>query len=295
MSKLTPYVIVLFLASCCVPEASSKNDSKEKKVRRSQQAVIWRLPQNTPSRDLGFGPSGKEHQPRAPFVFVEEDDSGSSPKFDVRDANGVIWRVKLGDEARPETAATRLLWAVGYFADEVYLIPKLAVQGLTKLKRGQELVSPTGVVTTARLERKDPSHKKVGEWKWKDNAFAGTRELDGLRVLMALMNNWDLKSSNNAIYDMGSELRYVVSDLGGTFGRTGSSFTRSKGDVDDFAGSKFIKRVSGKGVDFHLASRPFFLTAVYWPYYHDRAEMENVVEDIPMAHVEWIHFYLSQL
>ena len=61
------------------------------------------------------------------------------------------------------------------------------------------------------------------------NSFVGTRELDGLRVLMALMNNWDLKTSNNAIYEAGAEL-YLVSDLGGTFGRTGSNFTLSKGN-----------------------------------------------------------------
>ena len=91
-------------------------------------------------------------------------------------------------------------------------------------------MSPGGVVRAARLERKDPAQKKLGDWEWKKNPFVGTRELDGLRVLMALMNNWDLKTSNNAIYETGVELRYLVSDLGGTFGRTGSNFSRSKGD-----------------------------------------------------------------
>ena len=40
----------------------------------------------------------------------------------------MIWRVKLGEEARPETAATRLLWALGYFADEAYLVPEMVVE-----------------------------------------------------------------------------------------------------------------------------------------------------------------------
>ena len=40
---------------------------------------------------------------------------------------------------------------------------------------------------------------------------------------MALINNWDLKEINNAIYDeKGQGPRYVVSDLGATFGETGN-------------------------------------------------------------------------
>jgi hypothetical protein len=295
MFRFAPYAIFLLLGNCYALEAASKNDASEKKVRRDVKPVLWRLPESITSRDLFYGPGGREHQPQGPFVFVEEVTGGTSPKFEIRDAQGVIWRVKVGDEARPETAATRLIWAVGYFADETYLVPKLVVQGLKELSRGQDLILPGGVVHSARLERTIPDLKKVDEWDWKKNPFVGTRELDGLRVLMALINNWDLKPSNNAIYEVSGEQRYLVSDLGGTFGKSGSNFTRSKGDLGDYTQSKFIKKVSGKGVDFHLANRPFFLTAVYWPYYQDRAAMEGIVEDIPLPHVEWIQLYLDQL
>ncbi|MCI0719715.1 MAG: hypothetical protein L0338_12215 [Acidobacteria bacterium] len=295
MFRSAAYAILLLVGNCYWIEAASKNDASEKKVRRNPPAVLWRLPENVASRDLFFGPGSKDRQPQGPFMFVEEVKSGTNPKFEVQDAKGVVWRVKLGEEARPETAATRLVWALGYFADEAYLVPEMVVRGLKELSRGQDLVSPGGVIRAARLERKNPAQKKLGDWKWKKNPFVGTRELDGLRVLMALMNNWDLKPSNNAIYDAGVELRYLVNDLGGTFGRTGSNFTRSKGDLSDYAQSKFIKRVSGKGVDFVLDNRPFFLTAVYLPYYLDRSEMEDVGEDIPLPHVEWIAYYLNQL
>ena len=295
MTRLAMYVLVVVMGNYCGLEAASKNDITEKKVRRDATPVLWRASSVT-SKDLYYGPGGREHQPQGPFQFLKEDtEGGTNPKFEIRDSKGVTWRVKLGEEARPETAATRLIWAVGYFADETYLMPTLTVAGLRELKRGQELVLPGGVVHWARLERKDPGQKKIGDWDWKKNPFVGKREFDGLRVMMALLNNWDLKGSNNAIYEVNGGERYVVSDLGGTFGRTGSNFTRSKGDLDDYSQSKFIKRVSGKGVDFYLASRPFFLTAVYWPYYQDRAEMEDIVEDIPLPHVEWIQLYLNQL
>jgi hypothetical protein len=96
----------------------------------------------------------------------------------------------------------------------------------------------------------------MGNWEWDDNPFVGTKELNGLRVMMALMNNWDLKTDNNTILEIGGrELRYLVSDLGGTFGKTGSSFTRSKGDMKDYAQSGFIKEISRVKVDFVLKSR----------------------------------------
>jgi hypothetical protein len=155
------------------------------------------------------------------------------------------------------------VWAVGYFADEDYWLPEIVVRDLKELSRGQELVSAGGVVREARLKRKDPAQKKLGVWEWKNNPFVGARELDGLRVLMALLNNWDLKTSNNAIYEVGDEHRYLVSDLGGTFGRTGSSFTRSLGGSETTMPNPNSSNVCpAAGVDFALDNRPFFMAAL---------------------------------
>ena len=294
MFRFANYAIFLLLVSADY-QAVGKNNSHEQNVRGGANVVLWKRPPDISSEDLFYGPGGKDHQPKEPFVFIEEDMSGSNPKFELRDANGILWRVKLGQEAKPETVATRLVRSMGYFADEVYFLPQLRVSGLKTLSRGQDLISSGGVVRDASLKRKDRAHNKIGEWSWKENPFVGTQELNGLRVIMALVNNWDLKTSNNAVYQVGDEQRYLVKDLGGTFGRTGSSFTRTKSDIEGYAHSKFIKHISGKGVDFYLASRPFFLTAVYWPYYQDRAEMEGIVQKVPLPHVEWISYYLTQL
>ena len=122
MSKLIVYGLFVLL-NCPVLVGAGKNDANEKKVRPDKEPVLWRVPQNIASIDLFYGPGGREHEPQAPFVFLKEETSGSNPKFEVRDARGITWRVKLGEESRPETAATRLIWAVGYFADETYLVP----------------------------------------------------------------------------------------------------------------------------------------------------------------------------
>src|SRR4030042_245590 len=148
--------------------------------------------------------------------------SSRNPKAGVRPR--LMWKVKLGREAKSETAATRLVWAAGYHTDEDYYRPQIRVQGMKPLSRGQEYVSDGGIVREARLERQD-GVKKLTNWSWYDNPFVGTREFNGLRVMMALINNWDLKEDNNAVYDSSSaQGRYVISDLGASLGRPGNSF-----------------------------------------------------------------------
>jgi len=164
--------------------------------------ALWHDPGDIPALDLAFGCGGKEHAPRADakYSFVKEDLGGTSTKFYIKDQEDVEWLVKVGDEARAETAATRFVWAMGYFTDEDYFVPELHVSGLVKLRRHSKSVHKDGTVTNARLKRAPKDQKKLATWAWADNPFRGSRELNGLRVLMALINNWDLKTVNNKIY-----------------------------------------------------------------------------------------------
>ena len=57
----------------------------------------------------------------------------------------------------------------------------------------------------ARLQRKLMNVEKRGEWDWFENPFVNTRELNGLRIMMALLNNWDLTDVNNSIYATGGQ------------------------------------------------------------------------------------------
>src|SRR5689334_15929825 len=119
MFRFASYVIFLVLAllSGDVSQAAGKNSSQEKRVRREALAVLWKRPLDISSQDLFYGRGGKDNQPKEPFVFVKEDMNGSNPKFELRDSKGILWRVKLGREAKPETVATRLVGSMGYFAD----------------------------------------------------------------------------------------------------------------------------------------------------------------------------------
>ena len=187
-------VMLVLLALPASLTAAQKHKDKEMGNAANLPEVIWRDPGDVASLNLLYGAGGKEHapDPDGKFTFVKEDKQGTSPKFDITDEQGVQWKVKLGQEPQSETAATRLLWAAGYFVDEDYYLAEFKVTGMPKLHRGNNFVSADGTVHRARLERKLQEVKKAGNWGWFDNPFLNQQELNGLRVMMSLLNNWDL-------------------------------------------------------------------------------------------------------
>ena len=241
-------------------------------------------------------PRRKANQPHGAFTFAKEDLAGTNPKFSVRDGDDVKWKVKLGPEARPETAATRLVWAAGYFADDDYFLANAHVDEMpAHLHRGQKLVRD-GAVSNVRVKREHA--KKIGTWRWKDDPFTGTREFNGLRVMMALINNWDLKDENNAVYEEDNGDRvYLVSDLGASFGTAGADCpaARSKGNLNSYAHSKFIAKVTPEYVDFKEPARP----ALIWIFkpvdFFQRVELGWIGRRIPRADAKWMGDLLGQL
>jgi hypothetical protein len=285
----------LALAGClaslsCAAPLSALKPKPATHGHTSRPAVIWRDPGPMASLNLLYGAGGRAHapDPNGTFIFLKEDSLATSPKFDVVDQHGVEWKVKLGEEPQSETAAARFLWAAGYFVDEDYYLAELTVTGAPKLHRGQEFVSPDGTIHGARLERKLKNVDKQGTWDWVRNPFANRRELNGLRIMMALLNNWDLKDVNNSISETAGQRRYMVSDLGASFGNTGNSLTRSKSAPQEYADSKFVEKTTPAYVDFALHSRPFFLTAIDVPNYQMRTRIEAITRKIPRADAKWL-------
>jgi hypothetical protein len=277
-------------------------DSRERPIHLAPEAshapsaTIWRDPGRLSRTELWYGAGGKEHAPTGSFTFVKEDGEGHSPKFDVVDKDGVRWRAKVGEESKAETAASRLLWAAGYFTDEDYYVSALRVEKLPKLHRGGQFVTKDGLIHGVRLERRLEGEKRQGRWTWFHNPFRGTREFNGLRVMMALINNWDLKTVNNAVYKLKADgERYAVADLGATFGRTGDVFFRSKSNLRDYEHSKFVQKVTPEYVDFHLSARPFVLSVFDLPNYVSRTRMQGVAKHIPRSHARWIGGILGRL
>jgi hypothetical protein len=270
---------------------------------KSEPPLIWKDPGDISSRNLFYGSGGEKGQPHPPVTFEKEDLKGTNPKFDVRDQDGEKWKVKLGVEARPETAATRLLWAVGYFTENDYLIPELKVENLPPhLQRGQNLVNPGGIVKGVRLKRHPPHAEKEGRWPWKKNPFYGKREFNGLRVMMSLLNNWDVKDENNAIYkdDRAGKELYMVTDVGASFGSIGYRLGpgRGKGSLDLYKKSKFISHVHKDTVDFASPahSTVIGLLGIFSiPNFVTRMHLRWIGRNIPIEDAKWIGSLLAQL
>lgn len=271
-------------------------------ITQQEMAWLWEQPKDIASENLIFGVGGEAHQPHGPFTFEKEDMEGTNPKFDVHDSDGVKWKVKMGVEAQPEVAASRFVWAVGYHTDEDYFLPDIRVTGLPDhLHRGQDMVGPGGEIRNVRLKR-EQGEKKVGIWAWDHNPFVGTRALNGLRVMMAVIDNWDLKDENNAIRDEkqpdGSYKRvYEVSDLGASFGTTGIGLTHaeSKGNITSYSNAKFITKVTPNHISFAVPSHPELIRLFNTPEFVNRMEMRWIGRDIPREDVRWIGDQLGQL
>jgi hypothetical protein len=298
-------IVALFLTLGVSPLVSAQRRRSAGRASRDLP-VLWRDPGNIRARDLRFGPGSENLAPVAPYTFIEEDKSGESPKFEIRDAQGIEWRVKLGPEAQSETVATRLVWAVGYFAEEAYYMERVRIKGLPRLSRGRQYVENREFVRGARFEPRRKGVTRGGEWDWDKNPFTGKRELSGLKVIMILLNNYDARKANNRVFyveRMGRRLRearYTVSDLGATLGRAGGlGGKRSKNNLKDFLSTEFVKGVEDDGsVEFDYDTRPTRLgmfTVFYPPYYRGEVKKEASMRGIPVAHARWIGSLLSQL
>jgi hypothetical protein len=283
-------------------EGLSISKFKKTKTQHSNKksAVLWRNPGNIRNRDLYYGPGSKALAPVPPFRFVKEVKEGGMPKFDVEDARGVKWRVKLGPEAKAETAASRLVWAVGYNAEESYYLDRARIDGLRNLSRGQKYVDGDSV-RGARFEPRRQDLARGKQWGWSKNPFRNMRELNGLKTMMVLLNNWDtFKKNNRVLHDKNSgEAKYTVTDLGATLGAVGGiGARRSKSNVQDFARRGMVSKVEGEEVKFNYDVKPKklgLLSIVYPPYFFRQRKATNTMQKVPLSDASWIASQLAQL
>jgi len=259
---------------------------------RSSRARIWRDPGHLDAHTLEIGPCGPRGGPQAPFHFIEEHDSGSQPCVSIRDLNARIWRVKWGAEVHTEVFGTRLAWALGYFAEPSYFVSAGVIEGARDLSKAAACLDEHGHFSNARFELDEPGvtkHFDAHGWAWHDNPFVGSPELNGLKILMMLMSNWDNKDvrdvargSNTAIFEHGNEARYLIIDWGAALGPWGSNILqRGRWDATAFA-----------------AQNDLFITGVKdgvvcWGYQGQRTD--DLVTGITIADVRWFDAVAQRL
>lgn len=306
-SLILSLALVAFFAAQALAQQSARANSNASFNAAAPAPITWRDPGDIPALDLRFGPGSAADAPVGPFTFVAEDSAGESPKFKVTDAKGTTWSVKMGVEAQAETVVSRLVWSMGYFAEEAYYLDRIEVKNLPKLKRGQEFVENKTFVRGVRLEPRREHITRGETWDWEQNPFVGTRELNGLKVLMVLVANYDTSVRNNSIFTVrdpqtgNTEVRYIVSDVGCTLGKIGGmGGKRSKNNLSDFVANKFILGVENGVVKFDYDTTPKgaggFFAKMFSPGYGSRqAKKERAMSTAPVADARWIGSMLSRL
>jgi hypothetical protein len=282
-------LLLLSLAICVSAQVAMAQKKSEVKEAPRGTPVLWREPADISARDLFWGPGGEASKPDLSDVtFVKNETGGFSTKYRVRDGAGRVWVAKVGKEAQAETAAVRLVWALGYETEINYLAPCARIKGAPKPAKEVERCA-NGDLANVRFEARPEGVKRLDEWKWNDNPFSGTKPLRGLIIMMALVNNWDIKDTNNKVLladgaNGRPELRYIVSDLGATFGKVKLDvpgfwrIARSRNEPADYAGDPFLEEVKG--------DRAFF-------FY--KGKRQDLFDDLHTSEARWLASLLVRL
>ena len=272
---INSWIILIFAFSSLSLSTSTFADDKKDKGKKKKPAgtpVMWVEPADITTRDLFHGLGGKEMMPDlSQITFIKEETAGYSTKYRVRDGRGRTWVAKVGKEAQSDTAANRLLWAVGYHTEIAYLVPQATIPG-------------KGALTNVRFEARPDDLDRTGDWSWDKNPFMDSPEFHGLKVMMIFINNWDIKDDNNEILFVRNaetgkdESRYIISDLGGSLGKTGSFVSRTRNKPEDFVKAEFIKEVKNGVVEFQY-----------------KGKRQDLFKDITVEQARWIGERLARL
>ena len=263
-------LVALCLLSAC---ATPMKNTAASPLTAAELAQLWVEPTDLSSRDLFGGPGAQSAKPdpTATYKVTAVDTTGYSAGYDVVDPAGREWKVKLGNEVQPEIVASRVLWAIGFHQPAMFYVANLRLDGGKPEDNGR----------TARL-RVEEGYKTENMWSWNENPYVGTQPFKGLLVANLVLNNWDLKASNNRIYQLAEGApqptrRYVVQDLGAALGRTRWP-TGNRNDIEAFESQKLVDGVANGVVDFD---------------YH--ARHRELFKDITPADVVWTCKLLTRL
>ena len=286
--------------------AQDKGDKVDKEFYTAKdrlaaiQAATIYVPRAVSDANILQGPSQNPKQ----FQFHPDDKitgdfatpgskmGGKTPKFSskitkVESTNGQIktltadmdeepLKVKYGagdNEIYAEVVSTRLMWALGFYADSWFPVRVVCNNCPADPEKGS---GPTGVQTfdAATVVRKYPGHKMYQEgksdegWSWKEiDASNGQpkSQRDALKLLAAFIQHSDNKpqqqrlvcdkvkvnQSTNPFTTTCDNSKMIVQDVGATFGG-GGAFTSNDGakmNLENWSGKKLWKKVGTPGTD----------------------------------------------
>ena len=196
-----------------------------------RRAKVWR-PTNPAKVDLGINPPDPTGTLTGETVrcrFLPRETKGTTPKFRCVLPDGEVVKVKYGDltgEIHAELAASRLLKALGFGADSMFLVRRLHCYGCPPIPfEAIWLLDHVGARETltdrlpddrysefewVSVERRFPGGEIRTDdregWSWDEldrvNPAAGgasRAEIDALRLVAVFLSHWDNKSENQRL------------------------------------------------------------------------------------------------
>ncbi|MCU1385246.1 MAG: hypothetical protein JWL71_3943 [Acidobacteria bacterium] len=222
-----------------------------------RRASVWR-PADAASADLGTNPpdpSGALSEAIVRCRYLDGAARGTTAKFDCVLRDGEVVKVKYGHtgEIHAELAASRLLTALGFGADRMYLVPRVRCYGcirtpfytnwvLDKLRarawvaRSVPEDSYTDFEWAAVERHFDGLSIEAGAhegWAWFEldavdpSLPRGRTDRDALRLAAMLLAHWDNKAANQRLVCLAPPPTgaapcprpfALINDLGATFG-----------------------------------------------------------------------------
>ena len=234
------------------------------------RAQVWSRT-NVPSMNLRRGPDGPGAFAPEAVVTCQHVDvrlRGNSPKFACRTPSGEQLKVKYGaenGEVYGELLATRLLWALGFGADRMYVVNVIcrgcpeSLGGSTR-PNGDRHFFPA-VVERGMSGREWPENGASG-WSWAEldsvapvAGAASRAQRDALKLLAVFMQHTDSKPEQQRILCVGRTRSsdtscarpfLMVSDAGLTFGRANlTNSNRAGANLDAWRKTPVWKGTSG--------------------------------------------------
>ena len=243
-------------------KASTGLVSPEQRADALRRAQIWRAPA------VPIGQADLKQNPGGTGAFRDSDEvecrlvikgmGGTTPKFDCELPGADVVRVKYGrgnPELHSEVASTRLLAALGFGADRIFVVRKVRCAGCTSLPfQSLRCLQETGIergcfpaginysraedfhhaVVERRMDGRRIESREDEGWAWFeldriDHARGGASpaHVDGFRLLAMLLAHWDNKAENQRLVclpggdlpDGGcSQPLAILQDLGASFG-----------------------------------------------------------------------------
>jgi hypothetical protein len=245
------------------PAAPSKTaDTDATRLAALRSARVWRQPSVPISqanlKDNAPGADGFASDSEVTCRMVLEPVGGMTPKFNCELPGKDVVKVKYGaanPELYAEVAATRLLAALGFGADRMYLVKTVRCAGCPPFPfPALKCLSETGLrgpcfaggldynqhtdIAPAVIERRFAGNRIEASqdqgWSWYEldkidpaSGGASLAEVDAFRLLAVFLAHWDNKGENQRLVCTSDGRRNdgscaspfaLIQDLGGTFG-----------------------------------------------------------------------------